>query len=280
MPPGLMASGQRRTKEEMAHFRQTIHDICAAHRPVTVRQVFYQMVAKGLEKSENQYVRVQQELLKQRRGEAEPRVPWSWVTDETRWMRKPTSYEGLSEVLDITAGAYRRKLWAAQDVYVEVWCEKDALAGSLYDVTSDWDVPLMVSRGFASASFLHSAAGTIRSKTKPAHLYIFADRDASGDLIAEKIEQGLSHHGASAECHRAAVTQEQVEEFDLPTRPAKGGGGQAVELDAIPPDKLREITRECIEKHIDHDVLERTREIEEQERETLQQIYERFGGAA
>ena len=41
------------------------------------------------------------------------------------------------------------------------WCEKDALAGVLLDVTSEFDVPLMVSKGFASESYLHSAAAVI-----------------------------------------------------------------------------------------------------------------------
>ena len=40
--------------------------------------------------------------------------------------------------------------------YVEIWLEKDALAGVLVDVTSRYDVPLMVTRGYPSMSFLHS----------------------------------------------------------------------------------------------------------------------------
>jgi hypothetical protein len=35
-----------------------------------------------------------------------------------------------------------------------VWTEKDALAGVLVEVTVEYDVPLMVSRGFASVSYL------------------------------------------------------------------------------------------------------------------------------
>ena len=43
-------------------------------------------------------------------------------------------------------------------VYVEVWCEKDALAGVLLEETEPYDVPLMVAKGYSSISFLHSAA--------------------------------------------------------------------------------------------------------------------------
>src|SRR5262249_50961498 len=75
---------------------------------------------------------------------------------------------------------YRRDLWAAMPVYVEVWCEKDALAGVLMEETETYDVPLMVARGYASLSFLHSAAMAISAKDKPAYIYHFGDYDPSG----------------------------------------------------------------------------------------------------
>jgi len=45
--------------------------------------------------------------------------------------------------------------WRDQDAYVEVWLEKEALAGVLYQATSQWDIPLMVTRGYSSLSYLH-----------------------------------------------------------------------------------------------------------------------------
>jgi hypothetical protein len=45
-----------------------------------------------------------------------------------------------------------------------------------------------------------------------------------------------------------------------------------VEVDAIPPDKLRSIVRGCIEQHIDHNQLRRLRNVEQAERATLQTI--------
>ena len=46
----------------------------------------------------------------------------------------------------INGVAYRRAIWDDQDVYVEIWLEKDALAGVVYDETEKWDVPFMVTR--------------------------------------------------------------------------------------------------------------------------------------
>ena len=97
-------------------------------------------------------------------------------------MRKPDTHSSPEEALANTARTYRKALWDDQDAYVEIWCEKDALAGVLYKETAVWDVPLMVSRGFASLTFLAEAAEAIAAEGKPAYLYYFGDHDPSGVL--------------------------------------------------------------------------------------------------
>lgn len=269
---GLEASSSRRTQAEMARFRMTLHQILERFGPMTVRGAFYQMVGQGLPKDERSYQRVQDELVKMRRGQRLPIVPHSWIVDGTRWMRKPRTYDSLTSMLEDSIRTYRRALWEDQDAYVEVWCEKDALAGVLHPVTAEWDVPLMVSRGMSSLTFLVEAAMAIEAQDRPAYIYIFTDRDRSGDTIAEKIEEGLKEFAPTSEIHciRAAVTEDQVDRLGLPTRPAKRKGDPpAVELDAIPPDDLRDIVRDCIERHIDPDALRRTQVVEEEERSAL-----------
>lgn len=72
------------------------------------------------------------------------------------------------------------------------------------------------------------------------------------------------------------TVREQVEQWDLPTRPtkmtdtrAKKFVGTSVELDAIPAAKLRELVRTCIERHVDQAQLKLLRIAEESERELL-----------
>ena len=74
-------------------------------------------------------------------------------------MRKPLTWSSLEMVLRRTAETYRRALWDNQGVYVEIWLEKDALAGVLLDVTAEWDVPFMVTRGYPGIFYLYEAAG-------------------------------------------------------------------------------------------------------------------------
>ena len=163
-------------------------------------------------------------------------------------------------------------------VYIEVWCEKDALAGVLIEETEPYDVPPMVARGYSSISFLHSAAKAIEAKGKPAYIYHFGDLDPSGVDAARDIEAKLRRYAPGAEIHfeRPAVTRAQVEEWDLPSRPTKMTDtrskkfvGTSVELDAIPASKLRELVRGCIERHVDQEQLAVLRAAEESERETL-----------
>jgi hypothetical protein len=204
-------------------------------------------------------------------------------------MRKPTTFVGLDSCLRSTAKHYRRNLWAAMPVYVEVWCEKDALAGVLMQETEPYDVPLMVARGYSSISFLHSAAEAIAAKGKPAHIFHFGDLDPSGVDAARDIETKLRRYAPDAEIHfeRPAVTREQVELWNLPTRPTKQTDtrakkfiGESVELDAIPAAKLRELVRGCIEQHIDKKQVELLRIAEESERELLASWAKTLKGAS
>ncbi len=173
-------------------------------------------------------------------------------------------------------------------VYVECWIEKDALAGVLMQETETYDVPLMVARGYASISFLHSAAKAIETGGKPAYIYHFGDLDPSGVDAARDIEAKLRRYAPNAEIHfeRPAVTRQQVEAGDLPTRPtkmtdtrAKKFAGTSVELDAIPAAKLRELVRGCIERHVDQEQIKILRAAEESERGLLAKWAHIHGGA-
>ncbi len=98
-------------------------------------------------------------------------LPYEWLADNTRWMRKPTTWPGAEAVLKRTARSYRQALWDQSDEYVEIWLEKDAIAGVIFEETAKWDVPLMVTRGYPSLSFVYSAAEAITAMDRPTWLY-------------------------------------------------------------------------------------------------------------
>jgi hypothetical protein len=266
----------RSTKAEVERRRASLYSIIAAMKPMTVRQVFYQATVHGVvEKSEAGYTKVQIDLVRMRKaGE----LPYDWLADNTRWQRKPTTFRDPAHAVEETARFYRKDLWTDADCYVEIWLEKDALSGVIMPVTRMFDVPLMVARGYASLSFLHSGAEHIGAIDVPTYIYHLGDHDPSGVNAGEKIEATLRELAPNAEIYfqRLAVTQNQIEAWNLPTRPtkisdtrSKGFGDISVELDAIEPDRLRELVQEAIERHLPAHQYEVLKQAEASERAWL-----------
>jgi hypothetical protein len=277
----------RATKLEVEQRRDALYDIVKSMRPMTVRQVFYQATVRGLvDKTEAGYTKVQTDLVQMRKsGE----LPYDWLADNTRWQRKPRTFNSVEDALEATALLYRKSLWNDAGRYVEVWLEKDALSGVIYPITSKYDVALMVARGYASLSFLHTAAEHIRVVGVPTYIYHLGDYDPSGVNAGEKIEETLREMAPRAEIHfeRIAVTPAQIAEWDLPTRPtkqtdtrSKNFGDTSVELDAIDPDNLRLLVQECIERHLPRHQFEVLKAAEKSEREFFLGLVDQMEGPA
>jgi hypothetical protein len=274
---------KRRTNAEIVAVRVAIYGTLEADHPQTVRGVYYQLVVQDVvPKTEAGYAVVQRQLLLMRRGGA---LPYAWITDGTRLQRKPASYESLGDFYFQAARIYRRDLWAGQNAHLEVWCEKDALSGVLLEETAVWDVPLMTARGFSSESFLYATAEVIKKDEKPTYLYHFGDHDPSGVLIDQQIERGLRRLAPDAEIHfvRLAVTPAQIDAWHLPTRPTKCQGnaharafvGRSVEVDAIPAQRLRQLARDAILKHVDPQALAAVEVAEQSEQRLLRTLAKR-----
>jgi len=225
--------------------------------PMTVRQVFYRAESGAIvEKSEKGYKKVQYHLLLMRRQGV---IPYSFISDATRWMRKPTTYDSVDEMLQDAASSYRRSLWTSQNTYAEIWLEKNALAGV-----------------FEAAEVIKEKNG----KGKECYVFHFGDFDPSGVGIGADIEKKLNGFGADVEFQRMAVIPEQITNLNLPTRPTKGtdsraksfGSAVSVELDAIHPNMLRQMIRDCIDAVIDPRMLAAVREAERMEQESLKKL--------
>jgi hypothetical protein len=272
-----LAKRDRATKRQMEQRAEVLTDIVDRSKPCTVRQAFYQATVRGIvEKSEAGYAKVQRQLADLRRA---GRIPYPWIADNTRWMRKPRTYDGLEAAVEHTAASYRKAVWSELGTYVEVWLEKDALAGVLMPVTSRYDVPLMVSRGYASLSYLYDAAEYMRELEKEVVILHFGDYDPSGQDAADKFESTLREFAPEVEIEfiRVAVTPEQIALWRLPTRPTKATdtrakrwtGGDSVELDAIEANRLRALCEDLIEEFIPENWLDTLKAAEESERALL-----------
>ena len=201
---------QRATKAAVAARREMLRAIVDAQKPMTVRQVFYAATVRGIvEKAESGYRKVQVDLAEMRRTGT---LPYHWLADSTRWMRKPRTYGSMAEAVEETARLYRRDLWSRAERRVEIWLEKDALAGVVDDITYGFDVPLMVTRGYASLSFLYDAAEYITACGIPTIVYHLGDFDPSGVDAARNIRDRLRElaPGMEIDFERLAVTEAQI----------------------------------------------------------------------
>jgi hypothetical protein len=269
----------RSTKAEVEARREALLAIIDKGKPMTVRQVFYQATVHGIvEKAETGYTKVQTDLTRMRRDGS---LPYNWLADNTRWQRKPRTFDSVEEALQNTAAFYRKALWTDADAYVELWLEKDALAGVILPVTAMFDVPLMVARGYASLSFLHSGAEHINTLDVPTYIYHLGDFDPSGVNAGEKIDETLRQLAPDAEIHfkRLAVTRTQIGRWNLPTRPTKKSdtrsknfGEISVELDAIDPNDLRALVQAAIEHHLPPEQYEVLKAAEESERQLISRL--------
>jgi len=179
---------------------------------MTVRQVFYALTTKGvIAKTEAEYKGTVCRLLAEMRRSGE--IAYTWLADATRWMRRPTTFSSADAALKRTAEVYRRALWDDSPVCVAIWLEKEALAGVLVEITDQWDVPLMVTRGYPSMSFLHSAAVAVAGRAaegQHTHIYYFGDRDPSGVDIDRAVVRGIGESINSLECAAPDFAQHDV----------------------------------------------------------------------
>jgi hypothetical protein len=198
-------------------------------------------------------------------------------------MRKPETWNSKEELLLAAASSYRRALWPDAAARVEVWCESESVAGVIWPVTSEWDVPLFPIKGQTSASFAHSAAMQYRHDSRPVIIYYVGDLDPAGLEIEANLADRLGKYSGHGDMtiERLACTPEQVAELGLiggppkkrtwshPTLGVQPFPGEAVEVEAIDAPILRNVVETAITSHLDPHALAVTRMVEESERQGL-----------
>lgn len=264
--------------------------VLTVHNPMTVRQVYYQLVSGQIvENNRNRYQAVSDALVKARKDGL---IEWEWIEDRLRRPRRVSMWEGLEDFAKTAARAYRRDVWASQPVYVEVWLEKDALSGIFEDMLRGYGVTLNVGRGFDGWSSIYNAAWryvTCFENNKPVDVLYFGDFDPSGEAMVESLRERLAYFDCYPQIMKCALTMEDIRRYGLPPDFAKKtdsrakkfierNGDVSVELDALPADVLISRLVEEIESRLDMAALQsvKARESEEQQRlvEVLAQVGE------
>lgn len=256
--------------------------------PLTLRQVYYRLVAAHvIPNTERAYKNLSARLTDGRRA---GRIDPARITDRLREAQRVPCWGDLPDFLRAVRRSYRREKWTSQPVTVEVWCEKDALAGVLQPIADEHEVTLYVGRGYSSYSAMMDAADRIADAGQRTVVLYFGDFDPSGQDMPRDIRDRLAaDFGVEVDLRVIALTPEQIAEYDLPPAPTKKTdtraaafvakhGDLSVELDALPPDVLQALVRNCIEGLMDLSAFAAEAEAEEEERVRLAAVIDGIDG--
>ena len=280
------------SRDYVERVRQILYEL-RAYWPVTLRQVYYRLVAaQDIPNETNAYKKLSRMLAKAR---LDGLVSWEAVEDRTRRSLTPACWDSsdhfIREETEDYLHGYRRDLLEAQEHALEVWVEKDALSHVCYRGASPYCVPVVVARGFSSVTYLHECRCRINrnaTRGKSTVILYFGDLDPSGWEMLPSMAHTLQVEmevGGAVKFERCALLPEQVEHFDLPHNPdalkvtdsrakkyVERFGDLAVELDALAPSELEKLVRDNIERWLDLELLQEEREAEQAESEGIHDL--------
>lgn len=246
---------------------------------LTARQVYYRLVAAAvIPNTPTSYKNLTSILADARYAGL---VDWDIIEDRGREPDSPSEWESVDELVDAAVRQWRSPRWATQNFHVELWVEKQALAGVLGPIARRYHVTLMVNKGYSSASAMKESADRMIAAGKEAIVLYLGDHDPSGNDMVRDVRDRLTEFGVEdLTVRKLALTMEQIEEFDPPPNPAKITDSRAAayieefgdsswELDALPPAELNNIATAAIVEYIDEERMEATLAIEAAERRRI-----------
>jgi hypothetical protein len=267
-------------------------EVLREQHPMTVRQVYYQLVARQVLPNKLTMYQAVSDLLRDARKSGV--IPWEWIEDRLRRPRVVSMWSDLSDFANTVRRAYRRDVWATQNSYIEVWLEKDALSGIFEDVLTEYGVTLNVGRGFDGWDSIRNAGDRYREQGGVTILY-FGDFDPSGEDMVRSLRSRINEYleltedemldegGVDVNIIKCALTAADIARYNLPFDFAKKTDSRAkkfiakhgdvsVELDALPITVLRDRLRTEVATRLDLPALAKVKEAEEAERVRLVEL--------
>ncbi len=293
--PLLAYQAQRfsgKTRRVIDQANEIIAEYAAQGYDLTLRQLYYQFVSRDLlSNTHKEYKRLGSIINDARLAGL---IDWDHITDRTRNLHRLTRWDGPEEIVSVYADHFHVDMWEGQSYRVEVWIEKEALAGVFERVCDELDVPFFSCRGYTSQSEMWSAAQRLRSIERAGQTPLilhFGDHDPSGMDMTRDIRDRLAMFKCGAELERLALNMDQVEEYQPPPNPAKMTdvradayvaefGDESWELDALEPDVLADLVRARVSELIDKKQLRKREQLRDDGRKMLKAVSERWSDVA
>lgn len=243
-----------------------IDEYSEAGYTLTVRQLYYQLVARGIVENTLRSYKNVASLINDARIAG--MIDWDMIEDRTRDFITRSRWRGGREILDAVAQQFHMDMWEGQPRRVFAIVEKEALVGVLQKVCHQYDVPLLAARGYPSASVVREFADTVVEPTinngQGVLILHLGDHDPSGIDMTRDLDDRLRLFSFSSafEMKRIALTMDQVDEEQPPPNPAKttdsrfadyrrNYGDESWELDALNPAYLTELVASHVRDEID-----------------------------
>lgn len=275
---------QRKTLAIIATADEIIREYRAQGFILTLRQLYYQFVARDLlTNTEQSYNRLGSIVNDARLAGL---LDWDAIEDRTRNLDKNLHLDSPAHAVNVIRDQYGIDMWANQDVRCEVWIEKEALAGVIEAVCRELDCPFFACRGYVSQSEQWRAGVRFRRDQTTVVIHL-GDHDPSGiDMTRDNLDRLRMFAGYhNVIVNRIALNMDQIDEYDPPPNPAKITdsrfdeyerlyGDQSWELDALEPSVITALIRAEVDKHRDPDLWEIKSDELADDIEALDQIIE------
>jgi hypothetical protein len=231
---------------------------------LTLRQLFYQMVARALlENTSKTYKRLGVIV---RDGRNAGLIDWNAIEDRVRVVNTHSSWDSPADIIETAAHSFKVDWWENQLYRPEVWIEKNALIGVIEGICTDLRVPYFATIGNNSQTLQYQAgkrfAEYFDHGLTPIVLHL-ADHDPNGIDMTRDVRDRLALYARRpVEVRRGALTMEQIEQYNPPPNFAKEadtrfngyikrfGTRECWELDALNPTVISDLIRTEIERLI------------------------------
>ncbi len=243
------------SRERIVQLRDIVDEYQQQGLRLTARQLYYQCVSRDIVPNTPAEYKKLTALLTDARYAG--MIDWSAIEDRGREPNTPSEWNTPADLVESALRAYRLPRWKGQDTYVELWVEKQALAGVLAPIAREFHATLMVNKGYSSASAMKESADRLRERTlseddrsaldetrsiygidsgnyedqcvelgdgmetSPVVLYL-GDHDPSGEDMVRDIKTRLEEFGVlNLTVEKIGLTIAQVKQYNPPPNPAK-----------------------------------------------------------
>jgi len=260
IPKGGSYKGLRKQTIQLIEIAKEVLDQVS---PLPIRGLYYQIISRSdspIEHNQKEYKKVCKAMqVARERGI----IPWDAFIDETRRVIAANGWSDLKDYAKNLPDYYRRDRLQDQDVYLELWLEKEALAQVLDPFVSEYGIKVRIGRGYTSSSALNKFANEVKKETRPIKILYCGDWDPSGLDIDRSFSENLYRFfRLETEVERVALTEEDIKELPQNFTPVKPSdprstnyisqfGNKSWELDALSVPELRRRVTDAIQRNVD-----------------------------